>query len=79
MELPLKMDDLNNRHDTHTVDPTEGDNFLISCETASVCELDPGVYSLIVFLDQPGIHKDYVLSFAYRKTANVGIQGCNIR
>ena len=78
MELPLKMEYLNNRHDTHTVDPTEGENFLISCETASVFKLDPGVYSLIVFLDQPGIHKDYVLSLAYRKTANIGIQVYNI-
>ena len=79
MDLPLKMDYLNNRHDTHTVNPTEGEIFLISCETASVFKLNPGVYSLIVFLDQPGIHKDYVLSLAYRKTANVGTQGYHKR
>ena len=48
-------------------------------ENANTFRLKPGSYCLVLFMDEPGAEKDYVLSVAYKEESNVAVRGYNVK
>ena len=60
------------------VSPTSGFPFMQAYEMATTYDLEPGTYFAVVFTDESGIEKDYVLSMCSRADADVRIRGFNV-